>query len=46
MVLTVLLAFMTGGISSLVMFPVAALDAYLLADKLDNGKMVGAWEFF
>ena len=44
--LAVLLGFITSGISSLVVFPLAALDAYLLADKLKNGKTIGTWEFF
>jgi hypothetical protein len=44
--LTVVLAVITGGVSSLVIFPISALDAYLVADKLRNGKLVGAWEFF
>lgn len=41
-----LTAFVTGGVSSLVLLPVAAFDAYLLADKLRRGKSIGPWEFF
>jgi len=44
--LAILLAFMTTGLSTLVVFPLAALDAYLLAAKLRKGKTVGLWEFF
>ena len=44
--LAVLLGFITSGISSLIVFPLAALDVYLLADKLKNGKTIGTWEFF
>jgi TM2 domain-containing membrane protein YozV len=44
--LAVVLAFITSGASSLVVLPLAALDAYLLADKLRNGKSIGPWEFF
>lgn len=46
LLLAAVLAFLTGGISSLFVFPLAALDAYLLADKLRNGATVGLWEFF
>jgi TM2 domain-containing membrane protein YozV len=45
-VLTIILAFMTGGISSLLLFPLAGIDAFLLADKIKNGKQIGPWEFF
>lgn len=45
-VLTIILAFMSGGISSLVLFPLAGIDAFLLADKIKNGKRIGSWEFF
>jgi hypothetical protein len=46
MLLAIVLAFITGGVSSLIVFPLSALDAYLLADKLCNGKTIGPWEFF
>jgi hypothetical protein len=45
-VLAVILAFATGCVSSLIVFPLAAIDAFLLADKLRNGKSIGPWEFF
>lgn len=45
-VISLLLGFASSGVASLVLFPLAALDAYLLADKLRNGKTVGMWEFF
>lgn len=41
-----IMAFITGGFASLAVLPLAALDAYLLADKLKNGRTVGLWEFF
>lgn len=44
--LAVLMAFMTAGLSTLAIFPLAALDAYLLASKLSKGRTVGLWEFF
>jgi TM2 domain-containing membrane protein YozV len=45
-VIFIVSAFFTGGISSLVLLPIAAADAYLVADKLRRGKGVGPWEFF
>jgi hypothetical protein len=44
--LALVLIFGTGGMACLFVFPLAGLDAYLLADKLRNGKTVGQWEFF
>lgn len=46
LVLSMIVGFLTGGMSALFIMPLAALDAYLLADKLRNGKTVGQWEFF
>jgi TM2 domain-containing membrane protein YozV len=46
MLLAIVLAFVTGCVSSLIVFPLAAIDAFLLADKLRNGKSIGPWEFF
>lgn len=34
----------TGGFLNLLVFPLAAIDAYLIADKLKKGKVVGYWE--
>lgn len=42
MVLTVL----TSGVSALIIWPAGAIDAYLIAKKLKEGKTVGQWEFF
>lgn len=36
----------TVGLSVLVTWPVAGIDAYLIAKKLKEGKTVGPWEFF
>lgn len=44
--ITVALAFVTAGMSVLALAPLAALDAYLLAEKLKNGKYIGPWECF
>jgi hypothetical protein len=44
--LGIVLTLMTGGMAILFVFPLAGLDAYLLADKLRSGKTIGLWEFF
>ena len=41
-----LLSILTVGIAALVIMPLAAVDAYKIADKLRRGQPVGAWEFF
>jgi TM2 domain-containing membrane protein YozV len=46
LLITALFGFVTGGVSSLFIMPIAALDAYLVAEKLRSGKTVGLWEFF
>ena len=42
----IVLSVLTLGIAALVIMPVAAIDAYKIADKLRRGRPVGAWEFF
>lgn len=46
MIIAIVMAAVTGFASSLIVFPLAAIDAYLLAEKLRNGKSIGPWEFF
>jgi hypothetical protein len=41
-----ILSIVTLGIAALVIMPVAAIDAYRIADKLRRGEPVRAWEFF
>jgi hypothetical protein len=36
----------TGGISSLLLFPVMSLDALMIARKINQGAPVRRWEFF
>jgi len=36
----------TGGLSSWFLCPAMALDAFLLARKLNTGKVIERWEFF
>ncbi len=42
----VLISVGTAGLGILVIWPLGAIDAYLIAKKLKAGKMVGRWEFF
>lgn len=42
----VILAFVTAGFSIFVTFPLAAIDAYMVAQKLRSGRSVAAWECF
>ena len=40
------LAVLTGGVSALVTWPLMAIDAYLVAKKLQDGQPVTEWESF
>lgn len=40
------LAVVTAGLSVVVTLPLAAVDAYLIAKKLEAGNSVGEWEWF
>jgi TM2 domain-containing membrane protein YozV len=46
LVVAMMLGAVTGCIACLVTWPVSAIDAYLIAQKLKQGKSVGEWEFF
>ena len=43
---SIILAALTFGLSVLVTWPLAAIDAYMIANKLRHGRPVGKWEFF
>ncbi len=43
---SLVLAIVTAGFSVTVTWPVIAIDAYLVAAKLQRGKSVGQWEMF
>jgi hypothetical protein len=43
---TLLVALATFGVGLVVIYPLSALDAYLIAGKLKNGSSVGEWECF
>ncbi|WP_017381803.1 zinc ribbon domain-containing protein [Paenisporosarcina sp. TG-14] len=40
------IGFITVGISSFIIVPISVIDAYLIAKKKKDGKVVGEWEFF
>lgn len=42
----VVLAVCTSGISFLVTYPLTLIDAILIANKLNRGQAVGEWEYF
>ncbi|MEO8218307.1 MAG: zinc ribbon domain-containing protein [Acidobacteriota bacterium] len=46
MIGSVILALFTVGLSILITWPLGALDAYIVAKKLAEGRPVGQWEFF
>lgn len=46
LVVSMLLGAVTMGVSILVTWPLGAVDAYMVAKKLKEGKTVGIWEFF
>jgi TM2 domain-containing membrane protein YozV len=46
LIVALVLGALTGCVACLVTFPVSAIDAYLIAKKLKEGKSVGEWEFF
>ncbi len=46
MLVSVIVAVITGGIGAFVMWPLMAVDAYMVTKKINSGKPVGPWEFF
>jgi len=46
LVVGLILAALTGCLACLIVWPVAAIDALLIASKLQRGQPVGQWEFF
>jgi len=46
MIVSAFICVLTLGVGILILYPVAAIDAYLIAKKLKNGQAVGQWEFF
>ena len=42
----VLIIIATAGVGLLIIFPAAAVDAFMVAKKLKTGQPVGQWEFF
>lgn len=46
LIVSFVFAIFTLGFSSLLTVPVSVIDAYLIAKKKREGKVVGEWEFF
>ena len=46
LIVALVLGALTGCLACLITFPVSAIDAYLIAKKMQQGKSVGEWEFF
>ena len=44
--LAILCAIATAGLGNIFVCIVAAIDGYKIAEKLNRGQAVGAWEFF
>ena len=42
----VLLGIVTAGASALITWPLLAIDAYMVAKKLQRGDPVGKWDLF
>ncbi|HTN77746.1 MAG TPA: hypothetical protein VL096_20955 [Pirellulaceae bacterium] len=42
----IVLGVLTLGLAAPVIWVVAAVDAYMIANKLKSGQSVGEWEFF
>lgn len=43
---SMILGFFTAGISAAITIPLSTIDAYLIAKKIKEGKIVDEWEFF
>ena len=43
---SMILGTLTMGLSVLITAPLAAFDAFKIAEKLQKGKTIGTWEFF
>ena len=46
LIVGIILGVITFGFSSLIAVPISVIDAYLIAKKKKEGKVVGDWEFF
>jgi TM2 domain-containing membrane protein YozV len=46
LLVSMVLAVLTGGLSIIVTWPMGAIDAFCIAKKLKDGRSVGQWEFF
>ena len=46
LVASVVLAVFTAGLSMLITYPMAIIDAYLIGQRLNRGEVVGEWQWF
>jgi TM2 domain-containing membrane protein YozV/RNA polymerase subunit RPABC4/transcription elongation factor Spt4 len=46
LIVGIIVGIITFGISSFITVPISVIDAYLIAKKKKEGKLVGDWEFF
>jgi TM2 domain-containing membrane protein YozV len=46
LLVSIVLAAITGGASIIITFPLGAIDAYMVARRLQEGRSVGEWDFF
>lgn len=46
LIVGIIVGIITLGISSFITVPISVIDAYLIAKKKKEGKVVGDWEFF
>ncbi|MGE6487467.1 double zinc ribbon domain-containing protein [Paenisporosarcina sp. NPDC076898] len=46
LVVSLIIGVITFGFSSFITVPISVIDAYLIAKKKKEGKVVGEWEFF
>ena len=42
----IIAAVFTGGLSILITYPMAIIDAYLIGHRLNRGEVVGEWQWF
>jgi len=46
LVVGIVFGIVTAGFGAPIVWLVAGIDAYMVANKLKNGRPVGQWEFF
>lgn len=46
LIVGIVIGLITFGFATLIILPISVIDAYLIAKKKKEGKVVGDWEFF